>query len=43
MPGTEMKVTPEREAPTMPKATTYQGEDRSALKKVALVAPLAVR
>ncbi len=25
-PGTEMKVTPESDAPTIPNATTYQGD-----------------
>ena len=38
MPGTETNVTPEIEAPTMPKATIYQGERLLALKKVALSA-----
>ena len=36
MPGTETKVTPEMDAPTMPKATIYQGERLLARKKVAL-------
>ena len=38
MPGTETKVTPEMDAPTMPKATIYQGERLLARKKVALSA-----
>jgi len=25
-PGTDIKVTPERDAPIIPKATTYQGD-----------------
>ena len=29
MPGTLTKVMPEMEAPTIPKATMYQGERRS--------------
>ena len=33
-PGIEIKVTPEREAPIMPKATMYQGDWRLAVKKV---------
>jgi hypothetical protein len=33
-PGTDIKVTPEREAPTIPKATRYQGEFRFAVKNV---------
>lgn len=33
MPGTEMNVTPLKEAPTMPNATTYQGAFRPAKKK----------
>ena len=37
-PGTEMKVTPESEAPIMPKATKYHGEELFALKKVLLSA-----
>jgi len=32
-PGTEIKVTPDREVPIIPNATRYQGEDLSALKK----------
>uniref|UniRef100_A0AB33JQ53 Uncharacterized protein n=1 Tax=Prevotella sp. GTC17262 TaxID=3236797 RepID=A0AB33JQ53_9BACT len=37
MPGTDTKVTPDMEAPTIPKATMYQGDRRSALKKMELV------
>ncbi|GAA0188601.1 hypothetical protein GCM10009122_47480 [Fulvivirga kasyanovii] len=33
-PGTEMKVTPDKEAPIIPKATKYQGDCRLAVKKV---------
>ena len=43
MPGTLTKVTPETEAPIMPKATMRHGERRSALKKVSLVAWRLVR
>jgi len=42
MPGTETKVTPEMEAPTMPKATMYQGERRLARKNVSLLEPRVV-
>ena len=38
IPGTETKVTPEIEAPIIPKATIYQGEVLFALKKTPLVA-----
>ena len=38
MPGTDTKVTPEMEAPTMPKATMYHGDRLSARKNVAFVA-----
>ena len=31
-----MKVTPDKEAPTIPKATRYQGEFELALKKASL-------
>ena len=37
-----MNVTPEREAPTIPNATKYQGELRFATKKVSLLAPFPV-
>jgi hypothetical protein len=37
-PGTEIKVTPEREAPIIPNATTNQGDFRLARKKEALLA-----
>lgn len=40
MPGTETKVTPEIEAPSMPKETTYQGDWFSPLKNAALEPPL---
>ena len=33
-----MKVTPDREAPTMPNATRYHGEVRLPVKKVSLSA-----
>lgn len=36
MPGTETKVTPDNEAPIMPKETTYQGERRLPRKKASL-------
>ena len=36
MPGTDTNVTPEMLAPTMPKATIYQGALRRALKNVSL-------
>ncbi len=36
MPGTDTNVTPEMDAPTMPKATIYQGECLSAVKNAAL-------
>ena len=42
MPGTETKVTPEMEAPTMPNATMYQGERRLARKNVSLLEPRVV-
>ena len=35
-PGTEIKVIPERDAPTIPKATKYQGDSLFAEKKVWL-------
>jgi hypothetical protein len=41
-PGTEIKVTPESEAPIIPKATKYQGDELFALKNVSLVAFLPV-
>ena len=37
-PGTEIKVTPEREVPIMPKATRYHLESRLPVKKVWLSA-----
>jgi hypothetical protein len=42
MPGTLTNVTPEMEAPTMPKATIYHGDWRFPLKKVSLSDFLAV-
>lgn len=42
-PGTEIKVTPESDAPIMPKATKYQGEELFALKKVELFAAFPVK
>lgn len=42
-PGTDMKVTPDNEAPIMPKATKYQGDELLALKKVVLSAFFPVR
>tara|TARA_B100000131_G_C18045857_1_gene584363 strand:- start:1117 stop:1242 length:126 start_codon:yes stop_codon:yes gene_type:complete len=33
-PGTEIKVTPDSDAPTIPKATKYHGELLFAVKKV---------
>ena len=36
IPGTEIKVTPDIEAPIMPKETTYQGDLFSPLKNAAL-------
>ena len=35
-PGTDIKVTPDNDAPTIPKATKYQGEFRLALKNTSL-------
>ena len=35
-PGTEIKVTPDNEAPIMPKATTYQSDFRLPKKKASL-------
>jgi hypothetical protein len=35
-PGTEMKVTPEREAPIIPMDTMYQGDFRLPRKNVSL-------
>ena len=32
-PGTEIKVTPDKEVPIIPNATRYHGEDLFALKK----------
>ena len=41
-PGTEINVTPESDAPIMPKATKYQGEELLALKNVLLSADFPV-
>jgi hypothetical protein len=35
-PGTEIKVTPDREAPIIPKATKNQGDCLSPVKKVSV-------
>ena len=43
MPGTDTTDTPEMLAPTIPKATIYQGERRSPVKKVLLEDFRAVR
>jgi hypothetical protein len=37
-----MNVTPDKEAPIIPKATKYQGDCRLAVKKVSVVAPREV-
>jgi len=42
-PGTEIKVTPESDAPIIPNATKYQGEALFALKKVVLFADFPVK
>ena len=42
-PGTEIKVTPDKEAPTIPNATTNQFEFLFALKKTLLLSSLLVR
>ena len=36
MPGTDTKVTPDREAPIMPNDTMYQGDSRFPRKKASL-------
>lgn len=41
-PGIDKKVTPEREAPIIPKATTYHGDCLFPLKKASLLFFLAV-
>ncbi|MEN9447698.1 MAG: hypothetical protein RJA25_988, partial [Bacteroidota bacterium] len=38
----EIKVTPDKDVPTIPYATIYQGEDLPPIKKSLLVAPLEV-
>ena len=43
MPGTDTNVTPDKEAPTMPNATTYQGDFRFPRKKASLSALRPVR
>ena len=42
-PGTEIKVTPDNEAPIIPKATIYQGDLRFPIKKELLSAFFDVR
>jgi hypothetical protein len=42
-PGTDIKVTPESDAPIIPKATTYQGDFLPALKKSSLESFLPVK
>lgn len=42
-PGTDMKVTPDNEAPIIPNATRYHGAERFALKKAALESSLPVK
>lgn len=42
-PGTEIKVTPDKEAPTIPKATTYQGDCLLPTKNPLLSAFLPVK
>jgi len=37
-----MKVTPDRDVPTIPKATRYHGDFLSPIKKLLLLAPLLV-
>jgi hypothetical protein len=43
LPGTEIKVTPDNEAPIIPKATKYHGDCLLAVKKVFVSAPFDVR
>ena len=43
IPGTEIKVTPDSEAPIIPKATKYQGADLLALKKASLESSFPVK
>ena len=42
-PGTEMKVTPDKEALIIPKATIYHGDFLFPKKKASLFAPLLVK
>jgi len=42
-PGIEINVTPDSEAPTIPKATKYQGDLRPAIKKFSLPESLPVK
>jgi len=42
-PGTEMKVTPDKEALIIPNATMYQGDFRLPRKKASLFAFLPVK
>lgn len=43
LPGIDINVIPDKEAPIIPKATKYQGADLFAKKKVSLLAPLPVK
>ena len=42
-PGMDINVTPERDAPIIPNATTYQGDFLFALKKVSFESFLPVK
>ena len=42
-PGTDIKVTPDKEAPIIPKATKYHGADLLALKNASLESSLPVK
>jgi hypothetical protein len=41
-PGTDINVTPDKDAPIIPKATMYQGDCLSPLKKEALLSDFPV-
>ena len=43
LPGMEIKVTPLSDAPIMPKLTTYHGDWRFPVKKVAFEVVLVVK
>jgi hypothetical protein len=43
LPGTETKVTPDKEEPIIPKATKNQGDCLLAVKNVLVSAPFEVR